>query len=165
MGKKLADENHPRKEESMYYWCYMNNIRVFCPAFSDGALGDIMYFDSYRQSGFIVDINRDLRLINDISLNAKKSGQIIIGGGVIKHHINNANLMRNGADYSVLINTAQEFDGSDAGARPDEAVSWGKIAVGAKSVKVYAEATIVVPIIFGESFCRNIELAKRPKKE
>jgi len=44
--------------------------------------------------------------------------------------------MRNGAESAVYINTAQEFDGSDAGARPDEAVSWGKIKVGADSVKV-----------------------------
>jgi deoxyhypusine synthase len=161
MGKKLADENYPNKEESIYYWCYKNDIPVFSPAFTDGALGDIMYFDSYREGGFACEINRDLRKLNDISMKAKKSGQIIIGGGVIKHHINNANLMRNGADYSVLINTAQEFDGSDAGARPDEAVSWGKIAVGAISVKVYCEATVVWPIIMGETFVRNFELAKR----
>lgn len=43
---------------------------------------------------------------------------------------------RNGADYSVYINTAQEFDGSDSGARPDEAVSWGKIRMDAQPVKV-----------------------------
>ena len=43
---------------------------------------------------------------------------------------------RDGADYSVFVNTAQEFDGSDAGARPDEAVSWGKISLTAKPVKV-----------------------------
>ena len=43
---------------------------------------------------------------------------------------------RNGADYAVYINTGQEFDGSDSGARPDEAVSWGKIRAGAESVKV-----------------------------
>ena len=30
----------------------------------------------------------------------------------------------------------QEFDGSDSGARPDEAVSWGKIRIDAKPVKV-----------------------------
>ena len=30
---------------------------------------------------------------------------IIIGGGVVKHHTCNANLMRNGAEYSVYINT------------------------------------------------------------
>lgn len=35
---------------------------------------------------------------------------------MIKHHICNANLMRNGSDYAVYVNTAQEFDGSDAGA-------------------------------------------------
>jgi deoxyhypusine synthase len=30
----------------------------------------------------------------------------------------------------------QEFDGSDSGAKPDEAVSWGKIRLEAKPVKV-----------------------------
>jgi len=56
IGKKMDDENHPRKEESIYYWCYKNGISVFCPAFTDGALGDVMYFDSYRDNGFICDI-------------------------------------------------------------------------------------------------------------
>lgn len=54
---------------------------------------------------------------------------------------------RNGADYSVYINTGQEFDGSDSGARPDEAVSWGKIKIDGESVKVYADATLVFPLI------------------
>lgn len=34
------------------------------------------------------------------------------------------------------MNTASEYDGSDSGARPDEAVSWGKITAEAKPVKV-----------------------------
>lgn len=45
-------------------------------------------------------------------------------------------LQRNGTDYAVFINTASEFDGSDSGASPDEAVSWGKIKREAKPVKV-----------------------------
>ena len=77
---------------------------------------------------------------------------IILGGGVIKHHICNANMFRNGADYAVYINTAQEFDGSDAGARPDEAISWGKILPDAKTVKVYADASIVFPLIVAKCF-------------
>ena len=48
----------------------------------------------------------------------------------------NISLQRNGADYAVFINTASEFDGSDSGARPDEAVSWGKIKKDATPVKV-----------------------------
>ena len=90
---------------------------------------------------------------------------IILGGGVIKHHICNANLMRNGADYSVFVNTASEFDGSDSGARPDEAISWGKISLEAKPVKIYAECSLVLPIIIGETFVRNFEYANRVVKE
>lgn len=83
---------------------------------------------------------------------------------MVKHHICNANLMRNGADYAVYINTGHEYDGSDAGARPDEAVSWGKIRADAKPVKVcrelallsvvqvYADATLVFPLLVGQTF-------------
>ena len=39
----------------------------------------------------------------------------------------------------MFVNTAQEFDGSDAGARPDEAVSWGKISLTAKPATVVTE--------------------------
>lgn len=46
-------------------------------------------------------------------------------------------LQSNGAEFAVYVNTAQEADGSDSGARPDEAVTWGKIKVNAKPVKVF----------------------------
>ena len=82
----------------------------------------------------------------------KKSGLIILGSGVIKHAILNANMLRNGADYAVYINNSQEFDGSDAGALPDEAVSWGKILPNAKSIKVFGDATILFPLIVAKTF-------------
>jgi len=53
-------------------------------------------------------------------------------------------LQRNGADYAVFINTASEFDGSDSGARPDEAVSWGKIKKEASPVKVFKRILLSV---------------------
>ena len=99
--------------------------------------------------------------MNDIAIRAKKTGMLIIGGGLIKHHICHANLMRNGTDYSVYINTGFDMDGSDAGARPDEAVSWGKIKLDAKPVKVWADATIALPLLVAETFAKNFELAKR----
>lgn len=121
LGRKIDNK------ESIYYWCAKNKIPVFCPALTDGSIGDMMFFNNYRNPGFTIDILRDLCKLNKIAIKAKKTGMIILGGGVIKHHICNANLMRNGADYAVYINTASEYDGSDSGARPDEAVSWGKI--------------------------------------
>lgn len=132
LGKEINNES------SVLYWCHKNKIPVFCPGLTDGSLGDMLYFHSFKASPsrLLVDINQDIRKINTIAVRAKRAGMIILGGGIVKHHIANACLMRNGAESAVYINTAQEFDGSDAGARPDEAVSWGKIKVGADSVKV-----------------------------
>ncbi len=83
--------------------------------------------------------------------------------GVPKHHICNANLMRNGADFAVYINTAQEFDGSDSGAKPDEAVSWGKIRMDARPVKVCADATIVFPLLVSQTFAKAFAKRKESK--
>ncbi|XP_025112536.1 probable deoxyhypusine synthase isoform X2 [Pomacea canaliculata] len=141
--------------DSIYYWAYKNNIPVFCPALTDGSLGDIIFFHSYKNPGLIIDLVEDVRRMNNQAMYAVNSGMIILGGGVCKHHTCNANLMRNGADFSVFVNTGSEFDGSDSGARPDEAISWGKIKMTATPVKVYGDATIVMPILVGETFARR----------
>ena len=150
LGKEINNE------ESILYWAHKNEIPIFCPALTDGSLGDMLDFHSYKTfpKGLIVDINKDIRRINTIGRSAKRAGMIILGGGLVKHHIANACLHRDGAESAVYINTAQEFDGSDAGARPDEAVSWGKIKANAPSVKVYAEATVVFPMIVAATFAK-----------
>ncbi|PIO28945.1 hypothetical protein AB205_0032680 [Aquarana catesbeiana] len=75
-------------------------------------------------------------------------------------------MYRNGADYAVFINTAQEFDGSDAGARPDEAVSWGKIRMDANPVKVYADATLVFPLLVAQTFAqRHTDFTNKQKDQ
>lgn len=141
-------------EDSVLYWAAKNNIPVYSPALTDGSIGDMIYFHSYSNPGLVLDLVEDIRGMNNEPLWATKTGVIILGGGVVKHHIMNANLYRNGADFSVYVNTAQEFDGSDSGARPDEAVSWGKIALEAKPVKVYAEVTLVLPMIVAATFAK-----------
>ncbi len=148
MGQKIDNK------ESIYTWAWKNKIPVFCPALGDGALGDNIYFFSFKHDDFKIDLVEDIRRLNNTTIGLKKSGLIILGSGVVKHAILNANMLRNGADYAVYINTSQEFDGSDAGALPDEAVSWGKIQKEAKSVKVFADATIVFPLIVASTFAK-----------
>jgi deoxyhypusine synthase len=143
--------------ESIYYWAYKNAIPVFCPAITDGALGDLIYLHRFKRPEFAVDVAADITKLNRFTFNAKKKGKtgaIILGSGLIKHHILNANLAFDGLDYAVYINTAQEFDGSDAGAKPDEAVSWGKIASTARAVKVFGDATMLFPILVAKTFLR-----------
>lgn len=146
LGEKINNK------ESICYWAYKNKIPIFCPAITDGALGDNVYFFKFKHPDFKIDVTDDIKEINDSTIGLKKSGVIILGAGVIKHHILNANMFRNGCDYAVYINNAQEFDGSDAGALPEEAISWGKILPGAKTVKVYGDATIFFPLIVAKSF-------------
>ena len=55
-------------------------------------------------------------IIVKMAIKAKKSGAIILGGGVIKHHILNSNIWRNGLDYAVFINSGLDVDASDSGA-------------------------------------------------
>ncbi|XP_037079021.1 probable deoxyhypusine synthase [Pollicipes pollicipes] len=156
LGREIGDTR------SVLYWAAKNSIPVFSPALTDGSLGDMMFFHSYKRPGLVVDILSDLRRLNSMAMKAQSTGMIIIGGGLVKHHICNANLM-NGADFSVFVNTASEFDGSDAGARPDEAVSWGKIRVDARPVKVYAEASLVFPLLVAETFARH-HFSKAPSE-
>jgi deoxyhypusine synthase len=158
MGKEINDER------SVYYWAYKNNIPVFCPAITDGSIGDMIYFHSFRNPGLVLDIVSDIKRINSMAVHAKKTGMIILGGGVVKHHICNANLMRNGADFSVFINTGVEYDGSDTGAHPDEAVSWGKIRMGSTAVKVYGEATLIFPIIVAQTFAKKYHQEKQKQQ-
>ncbi|KAL2652848.1 hypothetical protein R1flu_020976 [Riccia fluitans] len=151
LGKEINDPS------SIYFWAQKNDIPVFCPGLTDGSLGDMLYFHSYKNPGLVIDIVQDIRAMNSEAVSAKprKTGVIILGGGLPKHHICNANMMRNGADFAVFINTAQEYDGSDSGARPEEAISWGKIKSTAKSVKVHCDATIAFPLLVAQTFAKR----------
>lgn len=60
---------------------------------------------------------------------------------------------------------ASDYDGSDTGARPDEAISWGKIRLAATPVKIYAEASLVFPIIVAQTFVKHVQAAQKLIKE
>ena len=149
MGKEINDEN------SVLYWAYKNQIPVFCPAITDGATGDQIYFAKQRYKDFALDIADDMKQIVNVALNSEKTGVIILGGGSAKHFVLNANIFHDGCDYAVYVNTGQEFDGSDSGARVDEAITWAKVKPNAPNVKVYCDATIAFPLIVAGAFSRK----------
>lgn len=88
-------------------------------------------------------------------MKALKSCVLVIGGSVPKHHILNAHIWRNGADYGVFINTGLFEDGSDSGAKASEALTWGKLRLTSKYSKIFAEASIVFPLLVAETFAKD----------
>ncbi len=137
---------------SVLYWAAKNNIPVFCPGITDGSMGDMIFFFKSENPEFKLDVTDDVVKLEDIVLDAKDTGAIILGGSLPKHHIMNANMMREGTKYAIYINTAMEGDGSDSGALPEEAKSWGKAQARADAVKIIADATIVFPLLVAGAF-------------
>ncbi|MEM4347942.1 MAG: deoxyhypusine synthase [Candidatus Altiarchaeota archaeon] len=140
LGKNLRDKN------SFLYWCAKNEIPVFCQAITDGALGLQLYFFKQIYKDFIIDATAEEELAQ-ITLNAKKTGAIILGGGVAKHHAIGVNILRGGFDYAIYVTTATEYDGSLSGAKTKEAISWNKIKKDSTHVTIEGDATIIFPLI------------------
>ena len=139
-------------EDSILYWAAKNDIPIFCPGLIDGALGDQVFFFKQSHPDFLIDISKEMKDMIDFVLNCEKTGAICLGGGISKHFTLNANIFREGLDYAVYINTAQEFDGSDSGARVEEAITWGKIKANAPNVKIHCDATIAFPLLVASAF-------------
>ena len=133
-------------ESSILYWAARNNIPVFVPGITDGAVGYQTWLFS-QDHDFRLNLLKDSGQLNDIVYTAKKTGALLVGGGISKHHTLWWNQFRDGLDYAVYISTADEWDGSLSGARPREAVSWGKISEKAKCIMIEGDASLILPIM------------------
>jgi len=143
LGARLSDKS------SFLYWCSRNKIPVFLPGPLDGAMGDHFYFfnKSHSKAPFVIDAAEEVRRFYDIMLLADKTAGIILGGGIAKHHLIGAAILRNGLDYAVYLSTGTEGDGSLSGARPREAVSWNKLKREEDSAFVEGDATLTFPLL------------------
>jgi deoxyhypusine synthase len=140
IGKRICNET------SILYWAAKNNIPVFVPGITDGAVGYQTWLFS-QDHDFRLNLLKDEGQLSDVVYSAKKTGALIVGGGISKHHTIWWNQFKNGLDYVVYVSTADEWDGSLSGARPREAVSWGKVSAKAKRVMVEGDASVLLPIM------------------
>jgi len=140
IGKRICNET------SILYWAAKNNIPVYVPGIVDGAVGYQVWLFS-QDHDLKLNLLKDSGELSDIVFTAKKSGALIIGGGISKHHTIWWNQFKDGLDYVVYVSTADEWDGSLSGARPREAVSWGKINAKAKRIMVEGDASLILPIM------------------
>ena len=132
---------------SFLWWCWKNKIPVFIPAIFDGSFGYQLWSFWQDHKDFRIDGFRDEADLADIVYTAKKTGALIIGGGVSKHHTIWWNQFREGLDYAVYITTAPEWDGSLSGARMREGISWGKVKEQADQVTIEGDASVLLPLM------------------
>ncbi len=143
IGKKINNEN------SILYWAWKNQIPIIVPGITDGAVGyQLWQFWQENHKDFVINVLKDEQYLSDLVWNSEKTGALILGGGISKHHTIWWNQFKDGLDYAVYVSTATEWDGSLSGARPREAITWKKIKENAKISYVYGEITVVLPLIF-----------------
>ena len=147
IGKNLG-------EDSFLYWAYTNKIPVIVPGIMDGAVGSQIWMFTQKHPDFRLNVAADSDLLSSLIFKAKKSGALMLGGGISKHHTLWWNQYRDGLDYAVYVTTAQEFDGSLSGALVREAISWGKVTQNAKQTTIHAEITTILPFLYSALLSR-----------
>ena len=141
IGKSLTDP------DSILRASYECNVPIFCPAIQDSMIG--LHAWLYRQTNPLnVDVFADFNEFIDLYFDSERSGALLIGGGVPKNFILQGMLLTSkGFDYAIQLTTDRPESGGLSGATLNEAKSWGKVSKDAKSVTVYSDATITLPIL------------------
>ncbi|MEM0271216.1 MAG: deoxyhypusine synthase [Thermoprotei archaeon] len=136
----------PVDDNSILRAAHTAGVRVYVPGFVDGAVGTHVF--TYSQThNFTLNILKDMSELSNIVFDSKRTGALIIGGGISKHHTIWWNQFKDGLDYAIYLTTASEYDGSLSGARPKEAISWKKIKPSSKHAFVIGDATIMLPLM------------------
>lgn len=135
-------------ESSFLHWANKTGTKVIVPGIVDGAVGSQVWMFTQSHPDFMLDVVGDAQTLSSSVFGAKKSGALMIGGGISKHHTLWWNQYRDGLDYALYITTASEFDGSLSGAQVREAISWGKVTAKARQATLHAEATTILPFLY-----------------
>ena len=143
---------HADHDDSIVTWAARHGIPVYCPAITDGAIGDLAAFMKTRHPDFCLDVVGDSHRIAEFVAAQERTGAIVLGGGPAKHFVLNANIFRGGLDYAVYVSTAVDSDASDSGGSTEEAISWAKIRADGECVKVACEASIAFPLLVAAVF-------------
>jgi deoxyhypusine synthase len=151
IGGKVNDTS------SILHWAARNGIPIYVPGIVDGAVGSQLWSFWEAHRDFHLDMMIDQHELSDIVFTANKTGAIMVGGGISKHHTIWWNQFRGGLDYAVYITTAPEWDGSLSGARVREAVSWGKVKEDADYITVEGDATVLLPLLVASLIERGDE--------
>jgi deoxyhypusine synthase len=148
IGRAISKER--KREESIVYWAYKNQIPIVIPGFTDGAVGFQAWMYYQKERKFTINPFKDEDLLAEVVFKHKITGALMIGGGISKHHTIWWNQFKKGLDYAVYVTTANEWDGSLSGAPLEEAISWGKVKPNARQVTIHGEASVILPLLVSE---------------
>ncbi|MBI5787293.1 MAG: deoxyhypusine synthase [Candidatus Schekmanbacteria bacterium] len=152
LGQEL---NKTGKENGILTAAARANVPVYCPAVGDSSIGIAMALNRVKgKCNFQFDVIQDVVETAQLIYKTNASGVIYVGGGTPKNYIQQtevtAYLMGHetqGHKYALQITADAPQWGGLSGCTFEEAQSWGKISAKAMKVSLFADATIVLPLI------------------
>ncbi len=146
------------KERCLISVAATHNIPIFVPAFSDSEFAlNLLKYTAREGYDFKIDVLKDVMNFAEIIKKSNDYGTLVLGGGVPRNwaqqvfplldQIGGLEGKEMGYKYSVRVHTATEYDGGLSGCTLSESKSWGKYALDAKTVSVWCDATIALPIL------------------
>jgi deoxyhypusine synthase len=140
--------------DSILRAAYDMNVPIYCPAFPDSVIGLQAWL--YKETNpLVIDALADMHDLMDICWEAEKAGAVFVGGGVPKNYTLQTMLVTpREFDYVIQLTMDTPQTGGLSGATLEEAVSWGKVNAESKTVTVYSDATITLPLMVGAAKAR-----------
>jgi len=148
LGEEISDENSILRQAAI------NDVPIFCPGITDGAIGFHLFMFQQIHEDFIIDVVQDFKNIVFVSNHDEKKGLISLGGSISKHHAVLSGLLNGGFDYALYMTTAHVGSGSMSGATTQEAKSWGKIKDDSDAVTVIGDVSVMFPL----AVCRSLDI-------
>jgi len=171
---------HLKSQDSFVATAVRLGVPIFVPALNDSDIGIQLtkyYVDTPPEERMTIDPIRDNYEVFQIFAKAKKTGIIIIGGGVPRNYGQQLSVIEEliankptkeflgmGHNYGVLITTDDPKWGGLSGCTFSESISWGKYSIEANTAEVYCDATIAWPILVGAVMQKAArKLAEKPR--
>jgi len=152
LGKAMAPV---AKEEGILTAAARHGVPIYCPAFGDSVHGLAVAEGRHRTGRRLMfDVTGDVLEMIHLSITAKNSAVIYVGGGTPKNFIQQTGAAGYifdrdpaGHKYGIQITMDQPQWGGLSGCTFEEAVSWRKIAPEARFTTVNVEATVALPLL------------------
>lgn len=160
LGENLLSRDAEASKRSVLAVAAQQGVPIFCPAIADSSIGMNVAALTLRGEGIVIDpaldINESAALVYAAKKEGRRTGAVILGGGVAKNfqlqtepHIQEVlGLSETGHDFFIQFTDARVDTGGLSGATPSEAVTWGKVDPAAltNTVVCYADCTLVAPV-------------------
>jgi len=140
LGNSIGDTDSIVKQAAIH------DVPIFSPGLMDSMLGFHLYTYSTTKN-LSLDFVKDLRILGNIVTKQKRTGAIMLGGGLTKHFTMGSTILRGGLDMAVQITLDRPEGGSLGGAPLVEGVSWQKVQTEANFETVIGDATILFPLL------------------